>query len=358
MPDSTLSPTIEAEVPSAAKASSAAKAPEDKSEDRQYDAAMRPRSFDEYVGQAHVKEALKIALDAAKMRNESIEHVLIYGGPGLGKTTLAHIIANHLSAPLRVTSGPAIERAGDLAAILTNLEPGSVLFIDECHRLPKTVEEILYPAMEDRALDLVIGKGPGARTLRIDLPPFTLVAATTRLSLLSSPLRDRFGHHFHIDAYNQEDIAEILRRNSVRLGLEHIAPDALSLIASRARGTPRIANRILKRIRDIAQVESTAQLDRSFVSGALERLHIDPLGLDAVDRKLLDSLTGVFNGGPVGLQAWAAATAQEMSTIEEIYEPFLLQLGLVDRTARGRVATKRAYEHLGKNMPEVQQPLL
>ncbi len=338
MSDITLSPTVDAEV--------------------QYDAAMRPRTFDEYVGQTHVKEALTIALDAATMRNESIEHVLIYGGPGLGKTTLAHIIANHMGAPLRVTSGPAIERAGDLAAILTNLEPRSVLFIDECHRLPKTVEEILYPAMEDRALDLVIGKGPGARTLRIDLPPFTLVAATTRLSLLSSPLRDRFGHHFHIDAYNQGDIAEILRRNSIRLGIGSMAPDALELVASRSRGTPRIANRLLKRIRDIAQIERVDHLDRDFVKNALDRLHIDPLGLDAVDRKLLDSLINVFDGGPVGVQAWAAATAQEMSTIEEIYEPFLLQCGLVDRTARGRVATKRAYEHLGKAMPAQQVNLL
>ncbi len=338
MPDVTLTTVVEAEV--------------------QYDAAMRPRSFDEYVGQTHVKEALKIALEAAKMRDESIEHVLIYGGPGLGKTTLAHIIANHMGAPLRVTSGPAIERAGDLAAILTNLEPRSVLFIDECHRLPKTVEEILYPAMEDRALDLVIGKGPGARTLRIDLPPFTLVAATTRLSLLSSPLRDRFGHHLHIDAYRQEDIAEILRRNSLRLGITSIEPSALTLIATRSRGTPRIANRLLKRIRDIAQIERVGDLDTDFVTQALVRLNIDPLGLDNVDRKLLDSLINVFDGGPVGLQAWAAATAQEMSTIEEIYEPFLLQCGLVDRTARGRVATKRAYEHLGKTMPVAQQPLL
>jgi len=263
-----------------------------------------------------------------------------------------------MSAPLRVTSGPAIERAGDLAAILTNLEPGSVLFIDECHRLPKTVEEILYPAMEDRALDLVIGKGPGARTLRIDLPPFTLVAATTRLSLLSSPLRDRFGHHLHIDAYRQEDIAEILRRNSLRLGIASIEPAALTLIATRSRGTPRIANRLLKRIRDIAQIERIGDLDIEFVTQALVRLNIDPLGLDNVDRKLLDSLINVFDGGPVGLQAWAAATAQEMSTIEEIYEPFLLQCGLVDRTARGRVATKRAYEHLGKTQPQQQENLL
>ncbi|OGQ44848.1 MAG: Holliday junction DNA helicase RuvB [Deltaproteobacteria bacterium RIFCSPLOWO2_02_FULL_46_8] len=337
MPDITLSPTVDAEV--------------------QYDAAMRPRSFDEYVGQTHVKEALKIALDAAAMRKETIEHVLIYGAPGLGKTTLAHIIANHTGSPLRVTSGPAIERAGDLAAILTNLEPGSVLFIDECHRLPKTVEEILYPAMEDRALDLVIGKGPSARTLRIDLPAFTLVAATTRLSLLSSPLRDRFGHHFHIDHYTSEDIAEILRRNSAKLSIS-VSPDGLALIADRARGTPRVANRILKRVRDIAQVESTAQLDRPFVQAALERLHIDPIGLDDIDRKLLEALLRTFNGGPVGLQAWAAATAQEMSTIEEIYEPYLLQCGFVDRTARGRVATQKAYEHLRVPLPRGQEPLL
>ncbi|MBI5135135.1 Holliday junction branch migration DNA helicase RuvB [Candidatus Uhrbacteria bacterium] len=331
--------------------------PANASPDTQYDAAMRPKTLDEYVGQSAIKDGLRLALDAAMIRKESIEHVLIYGGPGLGKTTLAHIIAHHMSAPLRVTSGPAIERAGDLAAILTNLEPGSVLFVDECHRLPKTVEEILYPAMEDRALDLVIGKGPGARTLRIDLPPFTLVAATTRLSLLSAPLRDRFGHHFHIDHYTQEDVAEIVRRNSQRLGLA-MTNSARLLVASRSRGTPRIANRILKRIRDLAQVSGQGMLDEQFVDSAFRRLNIDPLGLDGVDRKLLDTLISVFQGGPVGLQAWAAATAQEMSTIEEIYEPFLLQLGLVDRTARGRVATKRAYEHLGKTIPSAQDQLI
>lgn len=318
--------------------------------EREEEVSLRPKTLKDFVGQPVLKEHLSIFLEAAKKRGEPIEHVLLYGNPGLGKTTLAHIIANECAAQIKITSGPALERVGDLAAILSNLQKGDILFIDEIHRLPKTIEEVLYPAMEDYALDLVVGKGPTARTLRLNLERFTVIGATTRLSLLSSPLRDRFGATHHLDFYADEDIAQIIRRNAATLQVE-MESDACALLASRARKTPRIANRLLRRVRDFAQVRAQGTITSVVAQEALEILHVDPLGLDEVDRRLLRAIIEKFHGGPVGLNTLAASTQEEIETIEEVYEPFLLQLGLLERTPRGRLATRRAYEHLGFSPP-------
>lgn len=318
---------------------------EEQTEDQQFEAGLRPKTLDEFVGQEGLKTNLSIFLEAAKKRQEPAEHTLLYGNPGLGKTTLAHIIAREMDATIRITSGPALERVGDLAAILSNLKRGDILFIDEIHRLGRAVEEVLYPAMEDFALDLVVGKGPSARTLRLGLEPFTIIGATTRLSLLSSPLRDRFGSIYQLEFYNDNEIARIIKRSASLLGIE--IDDATSeAIAARARRTPRIANRLLKRVRDYAEVKHEGALEQDVAQAALNLLEIDPLGLDAADRKLLLAIVEKFGGGPVGLQTLAAATQEEIATIEDIYEPFLMQLGFIERTPRGRVVTERARKHL------------
>lgn len=324
--------------------------PTESTDDQVLDYTLRPRTLNEFVGQQPIKENLAILMGAAKHRQEPTEHVLLYGNPGLGKTTLAHIIAHEMGSAIRTTSGPTIERVGDLAAILTNLTQSDALFIDEIHRLNKSVEEVLYAAMEEFALDLVVGKGPAARTLRLDLPRFTLIGATTRMSLLSSPLRDRFGATYHLAFYTQEDIEKILGRSAKLLNVRADA-EALKEIAVRARRTPRVANRLLRRVRDFSQVKGKPIITRDIAIEALGYLNVDPHGLDEVDRRLLQAIIDKFNGGPVGLNALAAATAEEEATIEEIYEPYLLQLGFLDRTPRGRIATPRAYEHLGAKKP-------
>lgn len=318
---------------------------EEHAQEQQFEAGLRPQTLDEFVGQEGLKGNLSIFLQAAKKRGEPAEHVLLYGNPGLGKTTLAHIVAREMEANIRITSGPALERVGDLAAILSNLKQGDVLFIDEIHRLSRSVEEVLYPAMEDFALDLIVGKGPSARTLRLGLEPFTIIGATTRLSLLSSPLRDRFGAIYQLDFYNDQEIAKIITRSASLLDI-NIDPATANAIASRARRTPRIANRLLKRVRDYADVKHESQLAEDVAHAALDLLAIDPLGLDAADRKILLTIIEKFNGGPVGLQTLAAATQEEIATIEDIYEPFLMQLGFIERTPRGRTVTQRAREHL------------
>jgi len=315
--------------------------------DRILDLTLRPQKMEEYVGQKKIKISLDITIRAAHGRGEPIEHVLLYGSSGLGKTTLAHLIANEMGANIRITSGPAIEKSGDLAAILSNLEEGDILFIDEIHRLNKTIEEILYPAMEEYALDIIIGKGPGAKTVRIDLPRFTLIGATTKVSLLSSPLRDRFGIHHHLNFYELEDVERIVNRSAGILGIE-IDPQAGHIIASRARRTPRVANRLLKRVRDYCEVKGSGSLDTDACHGAFNILEVDDLGLDQVDRKILETIIDKFDGGPVGINTVAAATGEDTATIEEVYEPYLVQLGFLDRTSRGRVATQRAYNHLKK----------
>ena len=331
--------------------------PEEPREETFLDKTLRPSMWDEYVGQNVVKENLRILLSAAKERSHPPEHVLFYGPPGLGKTTLAHLIAREMGAQVRVTSGPAIERVGDLAAILTNLGAGDVLFIDEIHRLNRAIEEILYPAMETGALDIVIGKGPSARTVQLDLPPFTLVAATTRVAMLSAPLRSRFsGGTFRLDFYSEEEIEKILRRSAKILGIE-VDGEAITEIARRSRFTPRTANYLLKRCRDFAQVHKK-QLGRKVVSEALELLEVDEFGLTAADRRILEVIIGKFNGGPVGLGTLAAATAEEEATIEEVNEPYLIQRGFLERTPRGRVATASAYRHLGKTPPDTQEKFL
>jgi Holliday junction DNA helicase RuvB len=320
--------------------------PEEQQDDSSIDATLRPQALDDFVGQDRIKENLRIFMAAAQQRSEPIEHVLLYGPPGLGKTTLAHIIAKEMNAQLKVTSGPAIEKSGDLAAILTNLQPGDVLFIDEIHRLNRVVEEILYPAMEDYVLDIVIGKGPSARTLRLDLPKFTIIGATTKLSKLSSPLRDRFGNIYRLDFYEDNDIDHIIRRSADILNVA-FEEDCSYTIASRARKTPRIANRLLKRVRDFAQVKNNGAINKIIVDDALALLDVDVLGLDDVDRRILQTIIEKFDGGPVGLNTIAAATSEEMDAIEDVYEPFLLQLGFINRTPRGRVVTDAAYKHLG-----------
>ncbi len=307
---------------------------------------LRPRTLREFIGQSQLKENLEVFIKAACQRKDALDHVLLYGPPGLGKTTLANIIAREMGVRMYSTSGPALERAGDMAAVLTNLEPNGVLFVDEIHRLPRVVEEILYPALEDYYLDIMIGKGPGARSLRIDLPPFTLIGATTRAGLISMPLRDRFGIILRVDYYPVEDLHQIVIRAAALLNIELSDEGALE-IASRARGTPRIANRLLRRIRDFAEVSGCRSVTRELVRSSLERLEVDEAGLDKVDRILLETIINKFQGGPVGLETLAAAAREESGTVEDVYEPYLLQKGYLQRTPRGRVATPLAYTHLG-----------
>jgi holliday junction DNA helicase RuvB len=315
-------------------------------DDTPLDSNLRPKRLNDFIGQEKVKDNLIIGITAAKKRNDTLEHVLIYGPPGLGKTTLAHIIASEIGVNIKISSGPAIERPGDLAAILTNLQKGDVLFIDEIHRLSKVVEEILYPAMEDYALDLIIGKGPGARNLRLNLPKFTLIGATTRFALVSSPLRDRFGAVYRVDYYDPQSLKTILKRSANILKIS--ADDkSLEMISSRSRGTPRIANRLLKRVRDFAQVKAEGVINSKIADDALTGLEIDSMGLDIIDHKILHTIIEKFDGGPVGLDTIAASISEESDTIMDVYEPYLLQLGFLERTPRGRITTELAYRHLG-----------
>lgn len=322
-------------------------------EDRDGEVSLRPKSMDEYVGQEKVKENLSVYISAALQRGESLDHVLLHGPPGLGKTTLSTIIASELGANIKITSGPTIEKAGDLASMLTSLERNDILFIDEIHRLPRTVEEILYPAMEDFRLDFMVGKGPSARSIRIPLEPFTLIGATTRAGQLTSPLRDRFGIIFRLELYSPEELAKIVTRSASILETP-ITPDGALEIASRSRGTPRIANRFLKRVRDFAQVLGNGIIDKTTADMALRSLDVDELGLDSVDRRLLEAIITKFGGGPVGLETLAAVIGEESVTLEDVYEPYLLQIGFINRTPRGRMATKGAYDHLGLEMPQTQ----
>ncbi|MBQ7549569.1 MAG: Holliday junction branch migration DNA helicase RuvB [Clostridia bacterium] len=326
-------------------------APEYLDVDSDVELQLRPRTLSDYIGQTKVKENLSVYIEAAKKRNEALDHVLLYGPPGLGKTTLAGIIANELGVNFRVTSGPAIEKPKDLAALLTNLSEGDVLFIDEIHRMNRSVEEVLYPAMEDNALDIIIGQGPSARSIRIDLPQFTLVGATTRAGQLSAPLRDRFGVVARLELYSTEDLKKIVRRSAGILDID-IDDDGAGQIASRSRGTPRIANRLLKRARDFAQVLGNGVITRENADLALNRLEIDELGLDSIDRLLLLSMIRNYNGGPVGLDTIAAAVGEEAVTIEDVYEPYLMQIGFLSRTPRGRMVTPAGYAHMGIKMPE------
>lgn len=323
----------------------------EREEDRVFETNLRPRRLDEYIGQERVKDSLRIVIEAAKARDEALDHVLLYGPPGLGKTTLAQILAAEMGVALRITSGPAIERAGDLISILTNLKAGDVLFIDEIHRLSRAVEEVLYSSMEDYAVDIIIGKGPSARSMRISLPRFTLIGATTRLALLTSPLRDRFGIVHRLDFYDERAMLEIMRR-SARILAVPLDDDGAGELARRARGTPRVANRLLKRVRDYAQVRAGGAVNREVARAALDQLEIDDLGLDESDRRLLRAIVDKFDGGPVGAGTLAAATSEEVEAIVDVYEPYLIQLGFLQRTPRGRIATKRAYAHLGTPYPQ------
>lgn len=323
----------------------------------QFQHSIRPLSLDEYIGQEKVKEKLSIYIQAALKRKDTLDHVLLYGPPGLGKTTLSHIIAREMGVNIRVTSGPALERPGDLASILTNLEEGDVLFIDEIHRLNRYVEEILYPAMEDFALDIIIGKGPGARSLRLDLPPFTLIGATVRAGMLSSPLRDRFGIVDRLDFYEAEDIMKIISRSAGILGLE-ITPDGARELAFSSRGTPRVANRLLRRVRDYAQVREDGEITEGVARKALDMLELDRHGLDDIDRRLLLAIIEKFEGGPVGLDTIAASISEETETIEDVYEPYLMKLGFIKRTSRGRVVTREAYRYLEYPEDGSEQPRL
>lgn len=314
-------------------------------EEKIFEQNLRPANIEEYIGQKQIKENLHIFLSAAQKRNETLEHILLYGPAGLGKTTLAHVIAQELGTTIRVTSGPAIERVGDLASILTNLNDGDVFFIDEIHRLSRVIEEVLYPAMENFIFDIVIGKGPSARTVQLQLPRFTLIGATTRAGLLSSPLRSRFGATYHLDFYTTNDIREIIKRSSAILGVE-IDNEAIEVIAARSRQTPRVANRLLKRVRDYSQVKGDGKVTGPIAKKALEMLEIDNRGLERMDRKILGAIVHKFNGGPVGLHALAASVGEERDTITDVYEPYLLQAGFISRTPKGRVVTKLVYEHL------------
>ncbi len=326
--------------------------PRPQQEDQNLDATLRPFSFDEYIGQEKVKKSLKILIEAARQRKEAVDHILLYGGSGLGKTTLAYIIAKELGSNIKITSGPAIEKVGDLASILTNLQEGDVLFFDEAHRLSKLIEEILYPAMEEYKLDIIIGKGPSARTLQLKLPRFTLIAATTRVGLLSSPLRNRFGATYQLNFYMPQDIEKILERSSKILQIKS-DPEGLEIIAQRARFTPRVANRLLKRVRDYAQVKGRGVITKAIANEALDMLEIDDMGLESADRNILKAIIEKFEGGPVGLDSVAAATSEEKDTISDIYEPYLMQIGFLARTPKGRIATKEAYKHLNYKTSDV-----
>jgi holliday junction DNA helicase RuvB len=326
-------------------------------EDEAVEAGLRPRRMDEFVGQEELKERLAILVEAARGREEAVDHVLFSGPPGLGKTSLAGILAAEMGAHFRGTSGPALDRPGDLAAVITNLEAGDVLFIDEIHRLPRQVEEVLYPAMEDFQLDIVVGKGPAARSIKLDLPPFTLVGATTRVGRVAPPLRDRFGYVARIDYYHAEDLGAIVRRSAAILDVE-IADSGASVIATRSRGTPRVANRLLRRVRDFASVRADGVIDAEVADEALAVFEVDRNGLDKVDRAILDAVVNKFGGGPVGLSTLAIAVGEEAETVEDAYEPFLLQEGYLQRTPRGRIATDRAYAHLGVDRDDAQGRLL
>ena len=323
--------------------------PQYKNEDYDEVVNLRPKTIVEYIGQERIKETLSIFIEAAKIRGEALDHVLLYGPPGLGKTTLANIIANEMNVQIKTTSGPAIERPGDLAAILTNLEAHDVLFIDEIHRLNRSVEEVLYPAMEDFALDIIIGKGPSARSIRIELQPFTLIGATTRAGLLTSPLRDRFGVVNRLEFYSEEELVKVVQRAAKLLGVP-IDKQGAGEIGSRSRGTPRIANRLLRRVRDYAQIKANGMISQEIASKALDLFEVDQLGLDKIDRRVLEAIILKFNGGPVGLDTLAAAINEEADTIEDVFEPYLMQIGFLNRTSRGRVCTPLAYNHLGLNV--------
>jgi len=320
-------------------------------EDIALDVNLRPKRLADFIGQDRIKDNLSIAITAARQRQEPLDHILLYGPPGLGKTTLAHIIAHEMGVSIRVTSGPAIERPGDLAAILTNLQAQDILFIDEIHRLPRAAEEVLYPALEDFALDIVLGRGPGARSVRLSVPPFTLIGATTRYAMLSPPLRDRFGAVYRLDFYDYESITTIIRRSASILDVPSDGEGA-SEIARRSRGTPRVANRLLKRVRDYAQVMADGHINAGIALQAMERLEVDELGLDEVDHKVLRTIIEKFDGGPVGLETIAASISEEADTVMDVYEPYLMQVGFIQRTPRGRVATRHAYAHLGIATPE------
>lgn len=326
---------------------------ESEPQEQQIEVSLRPKNFSEYIGQERLKKNLKLAIDAAKKRGESLDHILLYGPPGLGKTTMAGVISAEMGSNLRITSGPAIEKAGDLASILTNLQNGDILFIDEIHRLPRAVEEILYSAMEDFQLDIIIGKGPAARSVRLDLPKFTVIGATTRTGSLAAPLRDRFGHLYRLEFYTPAEISQIIERSSKILDSQ-ITPEASKTLSTRARLTPRIANRLLKRVRDFADVNGDGIIDEPHTQKALKMLEIDELGLDSADRNLLNAIIENYQNRPVGLSTISALTGDETTTIEDFYEPYLMQLGFIQRTPRGRVVTKKAYQHLGKEWQNEQ----